>query len=522
MHSPGRPLPTFAATTTDRVVVHTGSYHDSIELMLIARRAADRPGVHAAVASMATPLNVALLRDQGFEIPGGEAVSPNDLLIAVRGETADVADAAIAAVESELTARNGGEARGGAARPDAKSVQALSARHPELNVAMITVPGAHAAYECAAALDAGLHVFCFSDGVEVDVEVALKRRAADLGLLFMGPDCGTAIIDGVALGFANRVNRGPVGIVAASGTGAQEVSCLLDAAGVGVSHVIGVGGRDLGARVGGLMARRALAMLADDPLTEVVVVISKPPDPRVASELAVAAARIGKPVVLAFPGADGPVELPSGVELETSLEGAAARAASLAGRDLPDFGEAPARPASEGWIRGLYSGGTLCVEAMSVVSGVAGPVHSNIALRPEWTLPDVHRSHEHTFVDFGADELTQGRAHPMIDPSLRLARFEREAADPAVAVVVLDVVLGHGAHPDPAAALAPAIAAALAARPDLNVVVSLCGTAGDPQDLEGQQRALLDAGAAVTRSAARAGALALEACTSPQGVSDER
>jgi FdrA protein len=514
-------LLTDAEVPADRVVVRTGSYHDSIELMLMGRRAAERPGVHTAVASMATPLNLTLLREQGFHVADARTITPNDLVIAVRGESADAADAAIAAFESELAAPSGGP-RLGSVRSDATSLRSLARRDPELAVALISVPAAYAAYECAAALDAGLHVFCFSDGIELDAELALKRRAAKLDLLFMGPDCGTAILDGVALGFANRVARGPVGIVAASGTGAQEVSCLLDAAGVGISQLIGVGGRDLGKTVGGLMARRALERLALDDGTEVIVVISKPPDRDVAEQIAAAAASTGKPAVLAFPGAAQTIALPAGVELESSLERAAARAAELTGHALPPFDEAPARPPSEGWIRGLFSGGTLCTEAMTIVSARVGKVTSNIPLRPEWRIDGIRRVAGHAFVDFGADELTQGRAHPMIDPALRLERFEHEAADPAVAAIVLDVVLGYGAHPDPASWLAPAVAAALATRPELNVVVSLCGAAGDPQDLDRQRQLLLSAGATVTRSTARAAELALEASVLPGGVAGGR
>jgi FdrA protein len=409
----------------------------------------------------------------------------------------------------------------------------------------------------------------------------------------MGPDCGTAILDGIGLGFANAVRRGPVGVVGASGTGIQEVTCLLDAAGVGTSHAIGVGGRDLSPEVGGIMTLRALDLLAADDATERLVIISKPPDPRVARLVADAAAATGKPTVLAFPGLDDPPPLPNGVSFAGSLEaaaawavgggsggGGAAEGASVEGgsgeggsgategavdsrsRPLPPAATLPVgapqtggrgsgmppsdptpldpRPlnppppdppsavtpapdppsavtpadppaaVTPGAIRGLFCGGTLCYEAMAVVARVVGRVASNIPLRPEWGLADPHRSEGHTFVDFGDDALTEGRAHPMIDPGLRNERLRREAADPETGVVVLDVVLGYGAHPDPAGELAPLVERALAERPGgLSVVVSLCGAAGDPQDLDGQAATLGAAGALVTRSSARAARLAL-------------
>jgi FdrA protein len=445
----------------ERVIVRHGAYHDSVTLLLVSRAAAGEEGAEDVAVGMATPLNLELLAGQGFDAPPD--AGPNDLVIAVRARDEDALAAVLAAVDRELAA-TGGEAPA-FERPAAVSLTAAVRRDPELSVALLSIPGEHVAYEAAAALEAGLHVFCFSDGVDLAVEAALKRRALELGLLFMGADCGTAILDGVALGFANAVARGPVGIVGASGTGIQEICCQLDAAGVGVSHAIGVGGRDLSAAVGGLMLRRGLELLAADEDTRVIVAVSKPPDPEVAAGLEAPA--LGKPVVTAFG--------------ERTLEEAAARAAELAGASPPAFGERLRRAPARGSVRGLYSGGTLCSEAARIVG------------RGEFT-------------DFGADEYTEGRAHPMIDPSLRVEALARAAVDPEVAVLLLDVVLGHGAHADPAGELAPAIAAA-----DRHVIVALCGAAADPQGLDDQRRRLEAAGAVVTRSNAHAARLAREA-----------
>jgi FdrA protein len=438
----------------EHVIVRRGAYYDSVTLMLVSRAA-------GASVGMATPLNLSLLADQGFAID--EDVGPNDLVIAVR---ADDVDEVVAAVDRELSAKAPASS-GPAERPAARSLASATRRDPELSLAFLSIPGDHVAHEAAAALAAGLHVFCFSDGVSLEDEAWLKRQALDGGLLFMGADCGTAIIDGVGLGFANAVQRGPVGIVGASGTGIQEVTCLLDAAGVGISHAIGVGGRDLSAEVGGLMMRRGLELLAADEDTEVVVAISKPPDAAVAETIEAAAEATGKPVVLAW---------------QMTLHDAAARAAELAGAAMPELGAALRRPPAPGTVRGLYSGGTLCGEAAAIVG-------------------------RGTFTDFGADEYTEGRAHPMIDQSLRLEHLAASAQDPAVTVVLLDVVLGFGAHPDPAGELAPAIDAV-----DKHVIVALCGAAGDPQGLDAQRERLEAAGAVVVRSNALAARLAKEAC----------
>jgi FdrA protein len=491
----------------DLVIVRRGTYHDSVALMLVSRVALAAEGVSDAVVAMATPLNLELLAARAFALGDAGELTVNDLVIAVRCEDGDTADRVLAVVEHELSSHT--------AAPTASvspvSLVAASRRRPELSVALLSVPGRHAAYEAAAALEAGLHVFCFSNGVGLEEEVALKRRAQERGLLFMGPDCGTAILDGVALGFANAVARGPVGIVGASGTGIQEVCCLLDLAGVGISHAIGVGGRDLGRQVGGAMLRRGLDLLAEDDGTRVIVAISKPPDPAVAGAIVEHAATTGKTVVLAFPGLEGRPLTPPGVEHAAGLEAAAARAAELVGHTLPPWEGGGPDTGARGAIRGLYSGGTLCTEAMTVVSGSVGRVMSNIPLRPEWRLPDLNGSDGHAFIDFGADELTLGRPHPMIDQTLRLERLALEARDPKVAAIMLDLVLGYAAHPDPAAELAPVIARARSGRDELAIIVSVCGTARDPQGLERQRELLLAAGAMVTRGAAHAARLALHA-----------
>jgi FdrA protein len=499
---------------SERVEVRRGVYHDSVTLMQVSRQAEGLPGVTEAAAVAATPVNLELLARQGFAVDA-EGLGPNDLVLCVRADGDEAVEAAVAAIGELLAGAgragaDGGAGAGGAAAPP-RSLRAAARRDPDLNLAVLSVPGRHLAYEAAQAVQAGLHVFCFSDGLDVAEEAALKRLAAERGLLFMGADCGTAILDGVGLGFANAVRRGPVGVVGASGTGIQEVTCLLDAAGVGVSHAVGVGGRDLSVAVGGTMTLRALELLAGDEPTRAIVVISKPPDPRVAERVAAAAAATGKPVALAFPGMDAPPPLPAGVAFAGSLEAAAAWAASGQGA-APPAETVEAVAVTPGAIRGLFSGGTLCYEAMAVVAAVAGRVASNIPLRPQWRLADADRSDGHTFVDFGDDAMTEGRAHPMIDPSLRAERFRREAADPETGVVLLDVVLGYGAHPDPAGELAPLVGEALAARPGgLTVVVALCGAAGDPQGLDRQAAALRAAGAVVTRSSAHAARLALSA-----------
>ena len=477
----------------DVVVVRRGTYVDSVALMLASRQATAEPGVAEAVALAATPLNIDLVLARGFDLPGG--LGPNDLLIAVRASSGQTARTAARRVEQLLFEQRVAPSTG-ATEPPLKSVTAAARTYQDLSLAVVAVPAPHAAYEVAQALAAGLNVFCFSAGIGLGAEATLKRFALERGLLLMGPDCGTAILDGVGLGFSNVVDRGPVGIVGASGTGTQEVCCLLDRAQVGVSHAIGVGGRDLTTEVGGAMTRKALQLLGEDPDTEVVVVVSKPPDPGVAEDVAKAAAGIGKPAILAFLGA-GPkptLPLPDGVRLVSSLEAAAGAAAAQAGQVLPPAGLQQPPPLTAGYIRGLFCGGSLCEEARAVVVRAGG------------------KAAGHRFVDFGDESLVHGRAHPMIDPTLRNLRFVREAMDAEVGVVLLDVVLGRGAHPDPAGELAPLIEQALADRAgSITVVIALCGAARDAQNPEAQAARLTKAGGLVTRSAASAARTALAA-----------
>ena len=433
--------------SAEHIEARPGAYADSVTLMQASTDVRKADGVEAALIAMATELNLDLLAEMGFAAP--PQVGPNDLLVAVRAKDDAALAGALVAVNTALARRP--VPQDGAATQQAPRTTAAAARRGGPGLVLVSVPGRHAFAEAMDALDAGCDVMIFSDNVPVEQEITLKDIAAERGLLVMGPDCGTAVVGGVGLGFAQRRRPGPVGLVAASGTGAQQVLSLLDAAGVGVSAALGVGGRDLSTAVGGRSARAALAALDDDPATELIVVISKPPAPQVAADLRAYATGLSTPVQFAFV-APGEPDLTAATEDALAATGQAGPGlAALAGRR----GHAPARRAAR-----PVRGGTLCAEAMVIASERLGPIRSNIPLRPEWHLGARAPTHGHMMIDFGDDELTVGRAHPMIDQSLRLERLAAEAADPATAAILLDVVLGHGAHPDPASELAPAIAAA--------------------------------------------------------------
>jgi len=442
-----------------------GVYRDSVQLLQVSQALRGVPGVRAALVAMATELNLDLAAGMGF--PPAPGATPNDLLVAIDADGEPVLATALKALEEEL--REAATGSGGASAEVAPRSTGAAVRRASADVVLVSTPGRYAVLDALDALEAGASVLLFSDNVPVEQEVLLKERAAERGLLVMGPDCGTAVLGGVGLGFANVVLPGPVGLVAASGTGAQQVMCLLDMAGVGVSHCLGVGGRDLSAAVAGRSTLAALDALDADPATRLIVLVSKPPDPEVAARVAGHAATLGTPMISALLGPGQP-DLTAAVERALGALGQAVPAAWPSWH--PESSPA-ARPG--GLVHGLFAGGTLRDEAAAII-GDRGRL-----------------------VDLGADEYTRGRPHPMIDNMLRLERMFAAAADPSCGVLLLDVVLGYAADPDPAATFAPAIAHC-----GVPVVISLTGTLGDPQGLHRQAEALRDAGATVFLSNAEA------------------
>ena len=518
--------------------VRRGFYLDSVALMRISASLSGSEGVETMSLMIGTPSNVAILDEAGLLTEAGRAAGPDDLVLAVRAENEEALAAALDAAEARLDgAAEGPRSRGAAAR--FPGIRAACEALPGANLAIVSVPGPFAAREARRALAAGLNVLVFSDNVPVEEEVALKREARARGLALMGPDCGTAIVAGTPLAFANRVRRGAIGVVAASGTGLQELSVLVHRGGGGLSHGIGVGGRDLGDDVGGLGTFMALDALEADPDTRHVVIVSKPPGPRTEAALLARLADCSKPVTLCLVGRDGGA-LPPNAALVPTLRDAARRAlgSGPSGGDPagpadgsadgphgetgaapppPPLAPSPLAPPRPGRIVGLFSGGTLCAEGQAILRRAGLAVASNAPVPGADPLPapsgNPHRPAApseppplppagHVFLDLGADEYTTGRPHPMIEPAMRSGALAGTLADPTVAAVVLDVVLGTGSHPDPAASVVEALGAAAPDRPP--VVASVCGTELDPQDYDAQRRTLERAGVLVAGSNADA------------------
>ncbi len=477
--------------------VRPGAYADSIVLMQLQGALAKLPGVLDAGVVMGTPANLDLLAANGLLADELAGVRPDDLVLVVRAESAAAAAAALA--EADGLMERPGATAGDEFRP--RSLASAAKLMPEAGWVLVSVPGRYAAVVAREALALGRHVFLYSDNVSLEDERALKQTAGAEGLLVLGPDCGTAAVGGVGLGFANRTRRGGIGLVGASGTGLQAVAARIHAAGGGVSHVIGTGGRDLAAEIGGVTARQGLDLLARDPETAAIVLVSKPPAPAVATRVLAAARAAGKPVVVCFLGQPPPARRLGSLWFAAGLTEAADLALERAQeRALEASAEGDGRVAAAGGrgaLRGLFAGGTLAYEALRTLSAVVSPLASNVSFPGVEPLPDPSRSRGHTVLDLGADAFTVGRPHPMIDQDLRLRRLRREAADPETGLIVLDVVLGEGAHADPAAELGPAISEALAGRDDLEIAALVVGTDEDPQDLAAQRERLEAAGARV-------------------------
>lgn len=501
-----------------RIVIRPREYHDSVRLMRASEAIRQEAGVREAMAMMATANNKKILDTSGLLTDEVKAANPDDLIIAVVAESEAEAENAISAAQDFLNQK----VQSGQQTLIPRSIDAACATQPAINLACISVPGIYAYREVKRALELNLNVFLFSDNVSRADERKLKELAKEKNRLLMGPDCGTALINGIGLGFANAVRRGRIGLVAASGTGTQEISSLLDWLGCGVSQAIGTGGRDLQQDIGGLTMLQGLAMLAEDAETDVIVVTSKPPSPDIADTIVNFCAKLDKPVVINFVGQNS-----TGQNGNITFTSTLAQTALTAGRlidptcELPQLADATkdqfvqnakaARGPSQRYLRGLYAGGTLCYEALFLLREQLGGIYSNLE-HGAFELKDLFSSKEHTIIDLGDDAYTEGRAHPMIDPTLRNQRILQEAQDPEVAVLLLDLVIGYGAHENPAAQLAQTLVQAREiARADgreLPVIVTICGTKNDVQNYDQQAAQLRDADILVAGNNAEAVLLA--------------
>lgn len=516
--------------------IKENAYYDSVTLMVISSKISSLEGIKNAAVMMGTDHNIELMKNSGLLLAENENVTSNDMIIGILGENDEYIKNAIDMIDHHLNSKetsiSGDEIR-------VNTLESALKRVLDLNLAVISIPGKYAKNEVLKALNNNINVLLFSDNVSVEEEIKLKDIAIEKNLLMMGPDCGTAIINGTSLGFANGVNRGNIGIIAAAGTGLQEVTSIIDKLGGGISQAIGTGGRDLKDEIGGRMMLFGLNALIDDEDTDVIVIVSKPPSPKVMEKVLEKIKEIDKPVITCFLGGD--INLVKGTKaiyVET-LEDAAHIALSLSQGKEPEYvfftisdeeleqtvqNEIVNFADEQKYVRGLFSGGTLCYEGMLIMKDLIGDIYSNVSLKKEFTLENPEKSIENTFLDMGEDYFTDGMPHPMIDTRLRVERIKKEAKDPETALILLDLVLGYGSNEDPAGAIVPAILEAKKTAEKegryLSVIASICGTDKDPQDMEEQAEKLKNAGVVVMPSNAQAARMASLIATRGQHLNE--
>ncbi len=498
-------------------------FRDSLQLMKLTEEAKKLTGVEDAVVAMGTETNRRLLQDLGLLGAEGKGAGEGDLILAVRVASGSDWRSVIQAVDQMVMSPP--QASEGQKAPTFHSIDAALDGLPGANLAVVSVPGNQAFEPSMELLRKGIHVHLFSDHVPREEEAELKKYASSNGLLVLGPGAGTSIIDGVGLGFANAVKRGSVGIAASAGTGIQEVSVLLDRVGLGVSHALGVGGADVSEQIGGLMMKDCIGLLERDGATQVIMVVAKTPaDAVMRGVMGYVENQTKKPVIACFLGLNAPRSPQERIRYTKTLHSGVSTAAALVGGDAQEqfkekvsvgMNELTERSRSlssklapgQRYLRGLYSGGTLAHETLLILKELVGEGYSNTPLSSSFGLPDPSVSKENSIVDLGDEFFTSGRAHPMIDPTLRRLRILQEAKDPSVAVIMLDIVLGYGSAQDPGGALVGAIEEARKVAKEggrgLVVMAHVCGTEADPQSLERQSEKLSKVGVALFPSNAQ-------------------
>ncbi len=512
------------------VFIVKNTYQDSIKVMQFQSILSETiPGIISCGVAMGTPGNKSFFREAGLFAEQLQQAGPNDLCIVVKVASRDALALARAEIEKHFSSDKASEGYSDHVEILPTSISSALKRFPNANLSCISVPGRYAALEAYKALSSGLHVFLFSDNVSLEDELDLKSFAERKGLLMMGPDCGTAVISGIPLGFSNALRRGKIGIIGASGTGMQEISCLIHGAGEGISHAVGTGGRDLSAEVGGKTFMTALKALLYDENTKVIVLMSKHCDEKVAKRMVDKVRESKKPVVVYFPGFDSFIEnnmehIYKAKNIEHAAAGSVALlraenfpesiAAAYISKEYSDVIKFESRKFSseQKYVRSLLTGGSFADQANMIFTDFFETVYAYPSFGKTSSPDSPLQSTGHCIVDLGDDYFTRGRLHPMIDPALRIERIAEEIKDKQLKVLLLDVVLGYGAHPDPAGALTGIIIDAKRTFRDrdgyLSVVVSLCGTENDFQDFNAQRKMLEATGAIVVGSSTRAALLA--------------
>ena len=392
-------------------VIRKNQYYDSVFLMGISKRISDAKGVQQNAVLMGNDTNKKLLSNIGIQDTQIDAAHPNDLIVAVIADTPQIVNDVLDKLDEYL--------QGSVQSVSVSSLHSFEdglAQKPDANLVAISVPGEYAAREANKALESGLNVFLFSDNVSIDDELGLKQLAVEKNLLLMGPDCGTSLIGGAGIGFANVIRKGSIGVISASGTGLQEFSCQVHNAGFGISHAIGTGSHDLSDKIGGLTTLMALDALEADPQTKVITIISKPPGTNTLEKLSERLKTCKKPVVGCFLGIQKEIEAGTSFQRAHLIDDAVKLSITqiddkpvslqdqFTHQELERISQEMASWSSQQkYIRGLFAGGTFCYQFQQIFMDADIPVYSNAPLDMKYKLADPDHSIEHTFVDMGDD-----------------------------------------------------------------------------------------------------------------------
>ncbi|WP_310608823.1 acyl-CoA synthetase FdrA [Buttiauxella brennerae] len=471
--------------------IKKGCFQDSVSLMLISRKLSETEGVEDVSVMMGTPANKALLDSTGFWHSDFAGATPNDICVAIRSQSDDAAVVQLICQQLDSALEGVGQASAnGQKLLQARRWESACQKLPNANLALISIAGEYAAQLANQVLDSDKNVMIFSDNVTLEDEIALKTKAREKGLIVMGPDCGTTIVAGTPLAFANVMPLGNIGVIGASGTGIQELISQIALGGEGITHALGLGGRDLSAQVGGISALTALEMLSADAQSQVLAFVSKPPAEVVRTKVIAAMQAQSKPVVALFLGHKSAIRRDGNIWFADTIDEAARIACLLANVER----ERSLSPnVVGGKISGLFTGGTLAAETAMLLAEQLGVEADDTHHHGTMLDADGHR-----VIDLGDDFYTVGKPHPMIDPSTRNQMIKDLANQPQVSVLLLDVVIGYGAQEDPAGTLAEAISTLKAKRTTpLSIIATVTGTEQDPQCRLKQRAILREAGVVV-------------------------
>ena len=490
-------------------IIKKNFFRDSVQMMQFSQQLKDEQGVIDAAIVMSTVLNKNTLKNMNLLTEDGISATENDTLISINCQDENSLSNAIQKAEQLLTSISA------KAKNEFTSLASALDTFSDANIASLSIPGQFVKEMATELINKQLNLFVFSDHVPLEDEIYLKNLALENNVLFMGPEAGTSILNGTVFGFGNRVRKGSIGIIGASGTGIQESSTMIDLFGEGISHGIGVGGRDLRNDIGGMMTMKAMEIFENDPNTKAVLLVSKPVDNYIRNKIINKINNFSKKnYVLCLIGDNENSVDTAKIKFSKSIQMSVLKILKLLDdnvykktkdvvrnqiNDSIKLSESLSKDLNEGqkFIRGFFAGGTLCYESKIILEQMIGKIYSNLSSDDEYSIKGNVSSKENTLIDFGEEEFTSARPHPIIDPLLRRNRILEDANDPNVGVIIIDIICGINAAKNTMAFHAETIKKAIEIAREqgrkLSVFTYICGTENDVS--KNELKLLADSGA---------------------------